>query len=167
MSRVVNKLNDRGHLKPLYTLLYTLPGDPSIYYGSEWGIEGRKEQGDPALRPRLDLDEISSRPPVPGLEEYLEQLGQIRSENPEIGLGCYRELLLTNRQYAFARILGGRAVITAVNNDPAPASMTIRLPFACAKITDLLTGASMEQENGQLAVTLEGDGSGIYLTEQG
>jgi hypothetical protein len=45
--------------------------------------------------------------------------------------------------------------------------MTIRLPFACAKITDLLTGESMEQENGQLAVTLEGDGSGIYLTEQG
>ena len=165
VARVVNKLNDRGHLKPLYTLVYTLPGDPSIYYGSEWGIEGRKEDGDRALRPRIDLEQISSRPPVPGLEEYLEKLGQIRSEHPEIGLGRYRELLLTNRQYAFARILGDRAVITAVNNDPAAVSVRIRLPFACEKITDLLTGKSVKQENGQMEVTLEADGSGIYLVE--
>ena len=34
-----------GHLSPVYTLLYTLPGVPSIYYGSEWGIEGRKANG--------------------------------------------------------------------------------------------------------------------------
>ena len=56
-------------------------------------------------------------------------------------------------------------MITAVNNDPAAASVRIRLPFSCAKITDLLTGEKVKQENGQLEVTLEADGSGIYLVE--
>ena len=62
VSRIVNKLNDRRHLKPVYTLLYTLPGLPSVYYGSEWGIPGRKEEGDPALRPAIDLEEIQKNP---------------------------------------------------------------------------------------------------------
>ena len=56
-------------------------------------------------------------------------------------------------------------MITAVNNDPAAVSVRIRLPFACEKITDLLTGKSVKQENGQMEVTLEADGSGIYLVE--
>ena len=40
VDRIASKLNDKRNLIPVYTLLYTLPGIPSIYYGSEWGIEG-------------------------------------------------------------------------------------------------------------------------------
>ena len=38
-DRIANKLDDPEHLYPVYTLLFTLPGIPSIYYGGEWGIE--------------------------------------------------------------------------------------------------------------------------------
>ena len=162
VSRVVNQLKERAHLKPLYTLLYTLPGDPSVYYGSEWGIEGEKRNGDESLRPAVSLKEITASPPVPGLEEYLETLGRIRSENEAIGLGRYRELLLTNRQYAFARILDQTAVITAVNNDENPADLWIRLPFEAQEITDLITGKKILPESGQLHIRLEAAGCGLY-----
>ena len=162
VSRVVNQLREKKHLKPLYTLLYTLPGDPSVYYGSEWGIEGEKRCGDNALRPAIDLEAITRDPPCPGLEEFLVRLGQIRTEQEAIGLGRYRELLLTNRQYAFARILDQTAVITAVNNDENPAQVWIRLPFEADEITDLMTGEKITPQSGQLNVTLDACGCGLY-----
>ncbi len=158
VSRLVNKLNDRRHLRPVYTLLYTLPGLPSIYYGSEWGIEGRKEDGDAALRPAIDLPKIRKDPPVSGLEEFLKFLGDCRRSCPVISTGRYRELLLTNRQYAFARMDETCAVITAVNNDEKEADCTIRLPIQAAGIRDLESGESLQEANGQLFLKVPGNG---------
>ena len=163
VSRIVNKLNDRGHLKPVYTLLYTLPGLPSVYYGSEWGIQGRKEEGDPALRPAIDLEEIQKNPPVPGLEEFVALLGKCRREYPVIGQGRYRELALTNRQYAFARIGEGEAAVIAVNNDENPAQMRIRLPLAAGKIVEALSGEPAQASGGELEVNLPADGCAIFI----
>ena len=52
-DRIASKLLNPAHLAPLYTLLFTLPGIPSIYYGSEWGIQGRRgHNSDTELRPK-------------------------------------------------------------------------------------------------------------------
>ena len=37
-----------------------MPGVPAVYYGSEWGIQGRKADGDAALRPALERPEWNS-----------------------------------------------------------------------------------------------------------
>ena len=42
VNRVASRLKNPAHLYPLYCLLFTMPGVPSIYYGSEWGIEGER-----------------------------------------------------------------------------------------------------------------------------
>ena len=42
-------------------------------------------------------------------------LGRIHSQEPALADGRYQELLLTNRQYAFARILGEEGIVVAVN----------------------------------------------------
>jgi len=42
VDRVASTLKDPRHLYPLYLLLLTMPGIPSLYYGSEWGIAGRR-----------------------------------------------------------------------------------------------------------------------------
>ena len=53
-DRIASKLLNPAHLAPLYTLLFTLPGIPSIYYGSEWGIQGRRgHNSDTELRPKI------------------------------------------------------------------------------------------------------------------
>ena len=41
VERIYTKLSNNAHFAPVHVLLYTLPGVPSIYYGSEFGIEGR------------------------------------------------------------------------------------------------------------------------------
>ena len=58
-DRIASKLNHPANLFPVYQLLFTLPGIPSIYYGSEWGIEGKRSRtSDEVLRPALTLSLI-------------------------------------------------------------------------------------------------------------
>lgn len=44
VDRLASKLNVKENMIPIYALLYFLPGIPSIYYGSEFGIEGKKRR---------------------------------------------------------------------------------------------------------------------------
>ena len=68
VDRVASKLLDSAHLYPLYLLLFTMPGVPSIYYGSEWGLKGqRTPHSDSALRPCLDLAGMQRTTPHPNL----------------------------------------------------------------------------------------------------
>ena len=60
-NRLASKLRKKEHLFPVYQLLFTLPGIPSIYYGSEWGMEGiRSSTSDDALRPAVSMDQEPS-----------------------------------------------------------------------------------------------------------
>lgn len=152
VDRIASKLNDKRNLIPVYTLLYTLPGIPSIYYGSEWGIEGRKQGGnDEPMRPHLVLSEMQDNE----LTEYISALGKIHQENPELSYGRYQELMLTNRQYAFARILDGHAVITAVNNDENRAHVSIPVPIEMHTCKNAMTGESIAAQGGRIELELE------------
>ena len=46
VTRIASMLQNPQHLPVAYGLLFGMPGVPSLYYGSEWGIEGKK--GPPA-----------------------------------------------------------------------------------------------------------------------
>ena len=152
VDRIASKLNDKRNLIPVYTLLYTLPGIPSIYYGSEWGIEGRKQGGnDEPMRPHLVLSEMQDNE----LTEYISALGKIHQENSELSYGRYQELMLTNRQYAFARILDGHAVITAVNNDENRAHVSIPVPIEMRTCKNAMTGESIAAQGGRIELELE------------
>ncbi|MEI3524833.1 MAG: alpha-amylase family glycosyl hydrolase [Eubacteriales bacterium] len=152
VDRIVDKLNEKGFLQSVYTLMYTLPGIPSVYYGGEWGVEGRKEGAcDDRLRPRLVLSEMEANPPVPELKKLLCKLGAIHQAQRALTDGVYRELLLTNRQYAFARILGNEAVVTAVNNDANPVHMEINCPVSASGAQEALTGTDAEIGTAELS----------------
>ena len=53
VTRVASILTNPKHLPLIYALAFGMPGIPCVYYGSEWGAEGKKENGDPSLRPSL------------------------------------------------------------------------------------------------------------------
>ena len=162
VDRIASKLKVPEHIYPVYTLLFTLPGIPSIYYGSEWGIQGRKEGGnDDPLRPAVNLKEALENVPDPKLLKWVRALGRIHKEQPSLAYGSYQELLLTNRQYAFARILDGRGVVVAVNNDDKETALNIRVPVPNGTYTSLLDEKEADASDGMLHVTLAPGGSEI------
>lgn len=153
VDRLASKLNVKENMIPIYALLYFLPGIPSIYYGSEFGIEGRKEGGnDDPLRPALNLEELEKNPPAEKLPAWIKTLSDVRKKHPAARTGRYRELMLTNRQYAFARLDETDALITAVNNDENQ-SAGVWIPASCdGTWKNAVTGEAISPENGKLFV---------------
>lgn len=163
VERIYTKLTNKAHFAPVHVLLYTLPGVPSIYYGSEFGIEGRKERtSDDSLRPALHLTDYADAVKNNPCTCLIAALGEIRQNTPALSYGSYAELLLTNRQYAFARDLDGVRVIITVNNDDNTASMD--LPAGnCAEYVGTLTGETATVENGRLHVNVSGNSGNIWV----
>lgn len=166
VERLMSKLTRKEDYYPVQMLLYTLPGIPSIYYGSEWGIEGRKAGGDDGpLRPELDITKKAELDN--DYSAYIARLGQIHKENPEISYGRYKELMLKNRQYAFGKYLDKSMVLIAVNNDDAPAAVDVATGFDGAAAKDLFTGEEVPVgDNGKVSLTLPAHRGSIIRLER-
>ena len=132
VTRVASVLTNKKHLPLIYALAFGMPGIPSIYYGSEWGVEGHKNQGDPALRPRIEKPEWNE------LTDWIATLAKAKRENPALTAGNYRELQVQPLHLVFQRKTKGQRIIVAINIADEP----VRLHFnaKCGRAVDLLTG---------------------------
>lgn len=163
VERIYTKLSNKAHFAPVHVLLYTLPGVPSIYYGSEFGIEGKKEKfSDDSLRPALNLKDYADAITTNPNTALIAALGKVRQHTPALSYGSYTELHLTNRQFAFARDLDGVRVIVTVNNDDNAAGMS--LPAGnCAEYVGTLTGQKVSFEGGRINVTVAANSGEIWV----
>ena len=163
VERIHTKLQNKAHFAPVHVLLYTLPGVPSIYYGSEFGIDGKKEKfSDASLRPALDLKDYADAVTKNPCTALIAALGKVRQGTPALSYGSYSELALTNRQFAFARDLDGVRVIVTVNNDDSEAEMN--LPTGSAdEYVGALTGKKVRVEYGRIRVSIAANSGEIWL----
>ncbi len=162
VERIYTKLTCKEHYTPVHILLYTLPGIPSIYYGSEFGIEGAKERfSDDSLRPALTLSDYADAVEKNPCTRLVAALGKIRQGTKALSYGDYAELVLTNRQFAFSRNLNGESVIVAVNNDDNEAQLSLPAGGAAA-YTDALSGETVSVQDGRIQIRVRGNSGGIW-----
>jgi glycosidase len=129
VNRVASNLTNPAQLYTLYCLLFTMPGVPSIYYGSEWGLEGKRTNGDDtALRPSLDIATVSATSPHPNLCATIARLARIRLTSQALKYGNYRQLFINHEQLAFARKTEKECVLVAVNASSKPVSVELAVP---------------------------------------
>ena len=165
-NRIASKLNRIEHLPLAYLLLFTLPGIPSVYYGGEWGLTGtRGHHSDDDLRPAVAAAEIPGR--ATALTGYIAALAAIHKSYPEFHGGRYQELMLSNRQYAYARHAAGSAVITAVNSDEREATLSIPLPLHTTAAENLLDRSILPVTENTITVTLPGHSGTIFQIKEG
>ena len=152
VNRVASNLTNRRHLYPLYCLLFTMPGVPSIYYGSEWGMEGRRSpQDDRALRPALALSKTHRPCPDPDLARTIARLARIRRNSPVLKYGDYRQLLVAHEQLAFLRQTPDESVITVLNATDKRVRVEFPSPFPKgARLMDLLNPGDEFQVRGDV-----------------
>ncbi len=114
VNRLASELHDPYHLYPLYLLLYTLPGQPALYYGSEMALTGlRSTQDDLALRPALSHQDLQSEHP---LLQHLSRLASLRRRLPALQNGDYTQLAVSHQQLAFARHHQHSSCVILVNS---------------------------------------------------
>lgn len=126
VDRIASLLKQPAHLFPLHVLLFTMPGVPSVYYGSEWAMPGKKgKTTDAPLRPAV-------APPKPGdprtshdLARAISRLSRLRKAVPALRRGDYHPIAAASEQIVFERRYRGTAARVAVNAAAKPVTLTL------------------------------------------
>lgn len=110
-----------------YTILATMPGIPTIFYGDEAGLEGYK---DPFNRMPYPWNNEERR-----LVEFYRNIGRIRQENMVYKCGSFKLCHLDDQLLVFSRCDGENDYVTVVNN----ADKEIKLATS-VECTELISG---------------------------
>lgn len=162
VARIITKLNNKAHFFSVHVLLYTLPGKPSIYYGSEFAIEGEKKPyADEILRPELKIEDYKDAVNTNENTKRIAALGNMRLNNQWVGEAGYRELLLTNRQYAFLREYGDKRLVAIVNNDDNNADINLNIG---GRFTELFSGETRDFD-GNMYVNIAGNSGQVWISD--
>lgn len=157
VDRIASQLRHSPHLYPLHALLFTVPGVPSIYYGSEVGLLGKKgHQTDAPLRPVFHPRRDHSQASQPELAATLARFARLRHQHPALKRGDYRQLHVSSEQFAFMRELPEERLVVALNASDQPAEITLSLgERGATQLTDMLnSGERFEVRGGSVTVPL-------------
>jgi len=161
-NRIASKLNKKAHLPLAWTLLFTLPGIPSIYYGSEMGIEGMKKNGsDAALRPCIELDKQIQNTK---LTKHIEKLGLFKQSLPVLSFGDYQQVYLTNEQFVFSRTYLQQHFYAAFNTS----EYDVEIHFTCKEKTllNLWDDTIYNPENDTLTLFIPSKSSLLLINDK-
>ncbi|MBQ8559113.1 MAG: alpha-amylase [Tyzzerella sp.] len=166
VERIYTKLKNKAHFVPVHVMLYTLPGIPSLYYGSEFGMEGRKERfSDDSLRPALNYEDYKNSVETNPCTKLIAALGKIRQNTPTLMFGDYKELELQTTYFAYARVLDGKYVITTVNNGDNDVSMNLEAGCS-AEYVGALTGERVAVNGGRIQVRVLANFGEIWIPSE-
>lgn len=166
VNRLASNLKDKRHLENCYTVLYTMPGAPSIYYGSEWGIEGQRTwNSDAVLRPCLDINNIPNKNDA--LNEFLGKLGFLRRNLPAIKYGNFENTVIKNEQLVFCRRSEGQTIYVAFNLCDSEQSIGFNVDHGYSTLTDVLNNNENFAATGYVDIRIPANSARILVLNNG
>lgn len=165
VNRIASDLKDKNHLANVYTLMYTMPGVPSIYYGSEYGIEGKRTQhSDYELRPCLDLNNVGNA--NYNLLNHIIKLGKVRLALDALKYGNFDNVNIMNEKLVYKRFTDNQTVFVAFNLTDHDEK--IGFDTGCnAKLTDVLNDNEVFDVNGYFELSMKPYSSRILVVNDG
>ncbi len=166
VNRIGSTLKNLNHMKNVHTLLFTMPGVPSIYYGSEWAIEGvRTNHSDQMLRPTLELSSLPSK--MTDLVPHIGRLSALRREFKALREGDFENVLIRNEQLVYKRSADGQTVFTALNVNDSEYWADIPVNGGCVLTDVLIDGSEYRVSNGRVSVMIPANGSRVLILHNG
>lgn len=166
VNRIGSTLKNPNHLKNVHTLLFTMPGVPSIYYGSEWGIEGtRTNNCDDMLRPTLDLHSLPSK--TEELIPHIAKLSALKKKLPALAEGKFENVFIRNEQLVFKRFTETQTVLVALNLNENEQWIDFHIEGGCVLTDALIDGSEYRVENNHTHIMIPGCGSRVLVLHNG
>lgn len=136
VNRLSSNLRDHALLKNAYTLMFTMPGAPSIYYGSEFGIKGqRTPHCDYDLRPELNLDSLVD--PDMELFEHIRKLSKIKHTLTALQDGVYKNEVIQLEHLCYSMKNENQSVFVLLNQSNEKRTIGFDAGYSCI-LTDVL-----------------------------
>lgn len=150
VNRVASSLNDKELLCNVYTLLFTMPGAPSIYYGSEFGIFGtRTKSCDYDLRPCIDLGSIEN--PNTKLLQHIKKLSKIKHTLSALQNGSYKNETIQLEHLCYSLKNNEQSVYVLLNQSNEVRNIGINTEFF-GVLTDVLNDNRKYDCNGYINI---------------
>lgn len=163
-ERIITKLNNKYHFLPVHTMLFTLPGIPSIYYGSELGIEGHKYKNgsDDEIRPYINIDDYKNCLNENDYCKIVSLLANFRKDNNVLNYGSFDVLELQTEYLSYKRELDGNSIYVFVSNSDNNHDFYIE---SNDSYIGLISKEAYTSDNGTIKVSLNGNSSEILYKE--
>lgn len=165
VTRLASIIRDKALQKNVYTMLYAMPGVPSIYYGSEFGMEGKKQpHSDDDLRRELNLNALEN--PDYTLFEHICKLGKLRHSLEALQYGKYKNEQIQLEYMCFSMKTDNQKAYIMLNQSNEPRKLGINTNFN-GVLTDVLNGNQQYQCNGWCEITIPPMSSMILVENDG
>ena len=156
VDRVASKLKSPLSLYSLYAMMFLMPGTPSVYYGSEWGMIGKKTHGydaDLPVRPAISVKDLSTGQvdcsfEGASLKKAISQFSALRREHSALCDGDYRQIEVKPQVLAFERSNCDETVICIVSDQASSEVMRFSVPDGT--YMDILNHKKVVSAGGQL-----------------
>lgn len=141
------------------TYMYTSPGIPMIYQGSELPMYA------PGLPESQKLVQFNSGDPE--LEEFYERIGSLRNEFPVLRHGDFEEIGSSGAMSIFKRSDENKEMYIAINNDEQSRGIKISDIAEGKRLKGLLDDNMVNADkNGEFTITIPRESSEIYYLEE-
>ncbi len=144
--------------------LFTMPGTPVVYYGTEIALPGGADPDDRRSMPWSDQ--------LSDTGKDVRSLATLRKEMDALRRGSFVELAARQQELAYARVLGGEAIVVVFNAD-ASASRRVQVPLAALSLGSDLgaryvfgPGPDIFPRDATLTVELPPRGVGIWVVRR-
>ena len=132
-----------------------MPGAPSVYYGSEWGIEGQRTwNSDDVLRPCLDLNNI------PNADNELCDYISIKD-------GSFENTVIKNEQLVFCRRAEGQTAYVAFNLCDHDEKIGFNVDGGYSTLTDVLNDNESFAASGYVEINIPANSARILVLNNG
>lgn len=160
--RIASILPDAQDRALAWTALFTLPGSPVIYYGSELGVPG---SGDPANRAPMPWDKVTDKNPD---LSWVKKLTHFRTRHRALRVGDFTPLE-TDRLIAYSRTTDRvrDSVIVVINptSHEVTETFTTRMGriLSWGEFEDVLSGDKVRSVTGLFRTTLAPKSVQLYV----
>lgn len=145
--------------KQALTFLYTTPGIPLVYYGSEIALDGEGgTKNHQQMNFRTDRE----------LYDYIGKIGELRSKLTSLTRGTMEVLYEKDGVAVYKRVYEDETTVIAINNT----SKTQTISFSASELEDekelrgLLNGDLVRSAEKKYTITIDRDMSEIYVLSE-
>lgn len=163
-ARFSNNFADEGRnalttWKLALTYMYTIPGIPMIYQGSELPMYG---PGFPANQSLVLFNSTD-----PDLEEFFERISSLRSEFPILQYGDLEQVGTNEGLSVYKRTYEDESIYIAINNDSVSRAISVDNIDSDLQLRGLLGDNTVrENADGEFKIGIERESTEVYIVEE-
>ncbi|RZT23233.1 alpha-amylase family glycosyl hydrolase [Fictibacillus sp. BK138] len=145
-------------LKMALTYLYTAPGIPIIYQGTEHMMDGAK---DPDNRRMMDFRQNKK------MEKFTANLGSLRQKHPSLRRGDFSMIKDDGAKAVFKRKYKDETIFIVYNNDKKDSEITFKdKDLKGQKLVDLLNEEESKVDGDKVKLQVKGETAHIFLIQK-